>query len=450
MYKHFAQLFLVSIFGFFVLTLIVLFYYFHYKYGLEVRNIYQFYFYISHNILVLIIPVSIFIIAWIIANVYRRTTFSRKMLFLDFSLFLFLSLVTILPLYTRYFARASAFDDITISTDTSWAAGTYNYNNITVNNAATLTIAGNSVVHADATILLEGDGKIIAQGDVINNKGVEFEAATLTINSGSSISADGQGYVYTNVGPGGGSTADYGGGRGAAGASYGGEGGDGNGNTDTYGMPYGSITAPSDLGSAGGTNLYGTDANGGSGGGYIKITVTGELANGGSISASGNNGTAGTASSGGGSGGSVYITADTISGAGTVTADGGDGTLVTDGGAGGGGRIALIYTTANSMAPLSYGGNGYQYGGAGTVYIQDTDDANGDLFINNNDGETVHSFAFQRGATTPTTGNLTVDTITLSNKAFFEVATGSHLRLYYANLGRWLSSPSRYHYLPIS
>lgn len=195
----FLKFFLVSIFGFFVLTLGLLFCYFHYKYGLEVRNIYQFYYYVSHNILVLIVPILLFIAVWLAANIYKKNTFSRKIVFFDFSLFLFLSLITILPLYTKYFARASAFDDITISADTSWAAGTYNYNNITVNNGATLTIAGNSVVHADTTILLEGDGKIVAQGDTINNKGVEFEATTLTINSGSSISANGQGYTYASA-----------------------------------------------------------------------------------------------------------------------------------------------------------------------------------------------------------------------------------------------------------
>ena len=54
-----TKYFLVCIFGFLVLIVGALYVYFHYKYGLEIKNLFQLYYYISHNLLVIFIPLSL-------------------------------------------------------------------------------------------------------------------------------------------------------------------------------------------------------------------------------------------------------------------------------------------------------------------------------------------------------------------------------------------------------
>lgn len=94
--------------------------------------------------------------------------------------------------------------------------------------------------------------------------------------------------------------------------------------------PYGSFVEPHDPGSAGGS------ANGGYGGGAIRLDVETTIDINGILSTNGGDG---TRSGGGGSGGSVYVNASKIRGYGTISARGGNG--ASDGGGGGGGRITL-------------------------------------------------------------------------------------------------------------
>ncbi len=177
---------------------------------------------------------------------------------------------------------------------------------------------------------------------------INLEVATdLTIANGGQVNADYKGYASNN-GPGvvNGSNC----------ASHGGYGGTYCGYTNPI---YGSMTEPVSLGSN-------------AGGGAIKVQVSGTLVNNGVITASGSSGT----------GGSVWLTANTMSGSGSFKANSSYSSYAS------GGRVALYYYNSMlSQTPQAYGGNGYystSYGGAGTVFIRDLDETNGELIVDNN------------------------------------------------------------------
>ena len=151
------------------------------------------------------------------------------------------------------------------------------------------------------------------------------------------------------LGAGDGSSSD----GGAQGAGYGGTGGLGTTvSLNTGGRSYGSANTPIFFGSSGGSENLGTvPPAGGTGGGYIKLNMTGSFTHNGVVSAKGGAGTISSTSraTGGGSGGSIYITAGSIiedgGAVGTfsvIGGDGGDG-AAHNGGGGGGGRIAIEY-----------------------------------------------------------------------------------------------------------
>ena len=244
--------------------------------------------------------------------------------------------------------------DVVISADTTWEESVYDLNSLTVNNGATLTIAGGSTLNVVQSVTVTGSSRIVLQGK--NNvaqvegqwvgMGVTIYAADIQIGSGSQISADGCGYGPF-AGPGGGGSY-------VTGGTYGGQGHDNP-------LPvYGSYLLPADLGSGGGAAFGGTS----SGGGAIRLNVTGTLTNNGTITADGYASMAGNTA--GGSGGSIYVTAGTIAGSGTFTANGGTGTN----GSGGGGRVA-IYFTANGGFDLTSitADGGDSESTAGTTYL---------------------------------------------------------------------------------
>ena len=250
---------------------------------------------------------------------------------------------------------------------------------------------------------------------------IDLDISTnLIVDGAGSIDASVRGYVV-NQGTGAGNyiNAD-GNGRGAA---YGGAGGgDYNNTSSVNNTVYGSITAPTDLGSGGG---YLGSAVSASGGGAIKLNVTGTSTINGTIMANANT-VANYRASSGGAGGSVFITTGTLAGTGSITANGGKGGYYIYGGAGGGGgRIAVHYTTDNStLSYAAYGGSGKagidtsQNGGAGTVFTKSTAQTNGDLLIDNNNSDTYYKDLL-RGYTplTPsgTPLSITFDTVTLQN-----------------------------------
>lgn len=234
-----------------------------------------------------------------------------------------------------YLARAADGEDITISSNTSWTAGTYTYRDITVTNNATLTLAG---TYSSDT----------------NGTGVIINARNITIDNGSTISATGQGYA-ANAGSGKGTNVSAYGGGGSH-ANTGGNHAIGSGGGTTL---YGSVTAPLTLGSGGG--------NGGAGGGAIKLNLTGNLSLAGNIYAKGNNGGTNTGS---GAGGSIYINAVDLSGVGNISVSGGSSGA--GGGGGSGGRIMIYYTGTNSLTDgniTAAGGTGYATGGVGSKLI---------------------------------------------------------------------------------
>lgn len=243
--------------------------------------------------------------------------------------------------------RAAAGEDITISTNTTWEAGTYTYQDITVTNNAVLTLNGSYTNDSDGV-------------------GVIINARNITIDSGASITATGKGYA-TGTGPGKGTV----GGMFGSGGSYGGKGG-----ASTTGVAsgpiYGLVTNPSHLGSGG----TGTSA---SGGGAITLNLSGNLTAEGNITANGINGGSYT---GGGSGGTIKINTIDISGGGTINANGGNGGT-SGGGGGGGGRVAIYYTGTKSKENSKFtanAGTGNLAGALGTVFVYDKTNKDSTIF----------------------------------------------------------------------
>ncbi|MCK4946014.1 MAG: hypothetical protein KAS59_07115, partial [Alphaproteobacteria bacterium] len=233
--------------------------------------------------------------------------------------------------------------------------------------------------------------------------------------AGGTINADLKGYQHS-TGPGEGIDGN---GQCAGGAAYGGDGGVGN--VGAGGSAYGSITAPTDLGSGGGDRGGGYSTYGGAGGGAVKLTISGTSTISGVITANGGNG---STYSGGGSGGSVYITTGILAGAGTIITSGGIGN--SSAGGGGGGRIAVHYTTdSSSVTYQAYGGSPVsRQGGAGTIYTKDTDVANGDLLIDNNSQDSLSDTYLGR---TPINETITFDAITIQNYGNLETGTSVNI-----------------------
>jgi hypothetical protein len=228
------------------------------------------------------------------------------------------------------------------------------------------TITGDLTVNA-GTLLCVGDTTAInaASGGSVDDphgEGIIINAPNITVGLNGKISADGQGFL-SNQGPGAGEYANDQG----AGGSYGGIGGDGS--VAAHGSSYGSVSAPTALGSGGAYNWSGVDTYGGTGAGAIKLVVSSTLTVDGTVSANGDRYIAGRA--GGGSGGSVWIIALTLAGSGSITADGGFG-YASEGGGGAGGRIALDLDWNNRTfvgTIRAKGGTGWQAGHHGTIWV---------------------------------------------------------------------------------
>jgi hypothetical protein len=274
-----------------------------------------------------------------------------------------------------------------------------------------LTIAnGDLTVYSGATITHTEASSSVAVGKM------NIDIQNGNANVFGSINANAKGFPSRSGTGGGGSGSD-----GAGGAAHAGRGGDGK--TRAGGKnSYGHYDTPYSLGSGGGDNTLG---QGGYGGGVIKLNVSGTTTVNGNISANGNNGTSTTHAGGGGAGGSIWLTTGTIIGSGEITADGGmggNGTSFSNNhaGGGGGGRIAIYYTTNNlSQGQLSAtGGTPYgspaNRGGAGTIFLKQDSQTNGELIIDNK--TSFASNHISRNEYTPIlTTNLVLDTLTITN-----------------------------------
>ena len=244
-----------------------------------------------------------------------------------------------------------------------------------------VTVSGEAVAQVLAA-LATGSLLVAPTGTLSCRGGEALPAITvtgdLTVQPGGAIDVDGKGHSAM-AGPGAGGSSSV---R-AAGAGYGGIGGMADSSASAGGS-YGSITNPVELGSGGGTGVS-SSAAGGAGGGAVRITVAGTLALDGSISANGMPGNAnGSYAGGGGSGGSILLDAATLRGGGLIIANGGAGGVVTTAGGGGGGRIALLYGSDEFAGLISArGGQGFQYGGAGTICRKLGSQTVGDVLIEN-------------------------------------------------------------------
>ena len=278
---------------------------------------------------------------------------------------------------TCYVSSSKTLDDEETVTGTG---------NLVIQNGGDLTAAATEqfTIDLDGDITIESGGKITGNCDV--------SSANLTINSGGEIDVDQKGYAGGNgasagSGPGGGAgTTVNNQWAGGGGSGYGEEGGDSI-NSAAGGSFYGSSTEPADFGSGGGgeydTAFATHSTSGGSGGGAIKLNVSGTLTINGTITVNGGNGGNNTcdnfasgACGGGGSGGSVWIIANTITGTSSITANGGLGAGESGrkGGGGAGGRVAISVTGGKSGCAFAGtisvdGGAGYQAGEDGTTYI---------------------------------------------------------------------------------
>jgi len=270
-------------------------------------------------------------------------------------------------------------DDVVISSNTAWSEGSYSARSLLVTGGATLTIAGGSSLTVSETVIVTGNSTILCQGKntaaKVTNRwmgsGVTIVAGRVLVDTGSRISADGQGY-NAQCGPGAGKESVYDG----SGGSHGGYGGTRNPISAPAGrILYGSPFQPVDLGSGGG-NAYAS--SGGRGGGAIHLSVTGTLTLDGEISARAGSP---TGAAGGGAGGSLWINCQTLTGNGRFVADGTSRADKWDGG--GGGRIAVYYADGsdfNSFTTSTASGGGND-GESGTVGFLDTTVPNNGLSV---------------------------------------------------------------------
>jgi hypothetical protein len=246
-------------------------------------------------------------------------------------------------------------------------------------------VISNFTLVADAPITLPGDVTVATNSAITHSPHedgtavyrLDLTATNLTVYG--VVHADNRGFpgapagLTQGRGP---APADY-----KHGAAHGGDRGVAAGDTDPIvGLPYGSLTNPTTLGSGG---------NGLPGGGAIRLTVPGTLTVGASAAISAC-GSVPYEYGGSGAGGSIWITAGTLAGSGTVKANGGTGGSASANGggqAGGSGGRVSVWATSGDFGAISfqaYGGfeQGTVDGGAGTVYLRGAEEY-GRLIVDN-------------------------------------------------------------------
>ena len=231
-----------------------------------------------------------------------------------------IALAILLPAGSAYGTAINSAQSGNWTDTNTWSGGVVptNTNDVTITNNCTVTITDvtthyvKSLTIQTNAVLTHGNNSTDEDYKVILNV-----ASNLTLDLGGEIDVDTLGYDK-GTGPGAG-TSDGGGAYGGRGGTYGGV-------STRPGMPYGSVTAPTRLGSGGG------NTGGGAGGGAIVLNVGGVTTNNGHISA---NGGTSAGYDGAGAGGAIYITTGVLEGNGTIRADGGSTAGSKDGGGGG-------------------------------------------------------------------------------------------------------------------
>jgi hypothetical protein len=255
------------------------------------------------------------------------------------------------------------------------------YDSIVLDDAATMRIGGGSSIEVNHALVLRGGSQLLLEGknrgELVagewQGEGVTVRAEDLSVEAGSSISADSQGYFGTK-GPGAGqSDPACASPTGGGGGGYGGKGGAG-ANGAPGGEPYGSAALPVDLGSGGGNNPgCNFMARVNVGGGAMALSVSGTLRLDGRIRADAF--AAPTERLGGGAGGSILVDCGILIGSGIFSADGADAGSANAGG-GGGGRIAVYAARGAAFAgrqiSTTAGGMGFAAGEPGTLRFVDS------------------------------------------------------------------------------
>lgn len=209
------------------------------------------------------------------------------------------------------------------------------------------------------------------------------------------------------------------------GGGYGGQGGAGLDGVGR-GLTYGSLTHPVTCGSGGGS-FSGTGSGGGSGGGSAILNVFGAARIDGTILARGEDRISNNPCSGG-SGGTVNLTADTISGTGTVSVAGGSGYNYSGGGSGG--RMALVQKVGtdfdalqlSAIGGLCGAGRSAQHGACGTIFQKKAVDSAGTLLIDSGNISTTSS-------TVLSNDTCRLDAITVTNGGVFLLGANAILDL---------------------
>jgi len=243
---------------------------------------------------------------------------------------------------TYYDTLQAALTEADVGDSIEVSGGNYDFGSLNVSGIEIILNPGNYLF---GNLVLESGAKFLITSDTSLEgfKGANIIADNINIGNDCIISANETGYLPMD-GPGAGESNIYCDSwrRGAAG--YGGKGGS-TGYIGTYGIvlinanggdSYGNLSEPIDLGSGG--QYY-------TGGGAIKIEVSGTLKNEGIISANGKGPLAGS------SGGSIWIQANNLTGMGNISTNGGSGSwddlVEIFQGSGAGGRICIEYNTSD-------------------------------------------------------------------------------------------------------
>jgi len=266
---------------------------------------------------------------------------------------------------------------------------TYQFNVLRIQDGSSMRLdLINPIIHPGMVIIT--NSTYIEGGGFLNCSRITFITQNLTVDAGGALSAYGTGYQNSDgvtVGVNGPVNLGMGiAAAGGSGAGHGGSGGRGAA-TNYTGFANGNIYQPILLGSAGGA---GVSFPGGRGGGCIWMNVTDTLLIDGQVTADAQSASP-LDTAGGGSGGAIWIYVNILKGFGNVTSNGGDGgrninALNTAGGGGAGGRIAIYLQNNMTSWGFTYqavGGNGFEAGGPGTVFVWHLVYQHRTLIINN-------------------------------------------------------------------
>ncbi len=279
----------------------------------------------------------------------------------------------------------SLADDIFLAAGTVTLSDPVAVGSLVVSNGAALMATNwTTAITATGSVTIKSGGLITTPAIVyrsLETNRVHLICDRLTVEAGGRIDVDAKGYGggWSGDGLPNSQSAGQGPGGGTIGAgSHGGRGGDSISGTTHIrsGNTYGQPDAPVGPGSGGGSTDGRAGHQGGNGGGAVRIEAAGHVAVNGTITADGG---VGGGNSSPGSGGAIWIACRTFGGTnGIVRANGPDRLR----GGGGGGRIAIVYDTAEQASlpdpgvTLSVRG-GLTTGGSlcngdiGTLYLSD-------------------------------------------------------------------------------